>query len=100
MVFAQRVLDAMDRWQEEDSPIVLWDIDDTLGKNSITEGDVLEWNFRPTILPLLAYIKKVYPGITMGIMSNRIQVEASLLANGSLSPIAQYINTRSIHSGE
>lgn len=97
MLFATRVIEAYARWAQEEDPIVLWDIDDTMGHNDHTDNpSVMEWRFRDALLPVLDYVSSQFPTVINGISSNR-ESENTLLKltkGGALEAISKYIDRK------
>ncbi len=71
------ILASYELWAQEPNNVVLWDVDDTMGKAKfLNETSTPEWFFRPSMQLLIPYISKRYPTIKNGIISNRRVDEA------------------------
>lgn len=95
--FTQEIISAFSRWSKEVSPIVLWDIDDTMGKVNLSQ-DNPEFMPRPTLLPLLKFLKEKFPHIKNGVLSNRVKVLEQLQDDKQLKSVAPFIDTQYIYS--
>lgn len=95
--FAQEIIRAFSRWSKEISPIVLWDIDDTMGKINLNQEN-MQFLFRPTFLPLLKFLKEKFPQIKNGVLSNRVNVLEQLQDEKQLKAIAPLIDKQYIYS--
>lgn len=80
--FARRVLDAYERWSPEEDPIVLWDIDDTMGK--YTMGPARKWHFRAAFGYVIEQIQERFPNVRNGIISDRKSLGELSLPEGFL----------------
>lgn len=65
--FVMKVCEALSRFQKEDPVKILWDIDDTLGRNNNEHVFV----FRPTFLPMLELIRAEYTQAQHGFLTDR-----------------------------
>lgn len=69
--FMVAILEGYERWSQEPNNIVLWDVDDTLGKTVFDNKGNSEWFFRPAIQVLIPYLKNHYPDIKNGFLTTR-----------------------------
>ncbi len=69
--FMQAVLEGFERWSKVPNNVVLWDIDDTLGKVLHLGVDGQVWYMRPAMQLLVPYLKGHYPDIKNGFITNR-----------------------------
>lgn len=76
LTFASFITERYQSWSQEESPVVLWDIDRTMG---ILNIDSNKWRIRPSLLPLVNYLSLKFPKVTNGILTNRPLVEEDLL---------------------
>ncbi|MBP9759717.1 hypothetical protein KBD45_08550 [Candidatus Dojkabacteria bacterium] len=89
--FVTNIINSYDRWSDEEAAIVLWDIDDTLGKvHSTKESSV--WRFRPSMVELLDFLSTEYPNVKNGIISNRADVTNIFNPDGPLNEISKYFD--------
>lgn len=72
--FSEAVIKAYSRWYQEGEPVVLWDVDGTLGKYDLSYQE-MPWEFRAGVKHLLPFLKEHFPGIRNGILSNREEVQ-------------------------
>lgn len=79
--FRRCVLARIEAWSTEQSPIVLWDIDDTLGKVVIGAG-VAIWKTRPCVPELFQTLSERFPSIRHGILSDRLVPEITAMLGG------------------
>ncbi len=100
--FCKVVVAAYEKWSVEPEPLVLWDIDDTLGKYFpvVAEdgGEVLEWKLRPSLPFLLPYLRGNFPTIRNGLLSNRIDLNTQLEMPDQLGSIADFFDTSHLYS--
>lgn len=69
--FCKRVIRMFEQWGKEDNVLVLWDVDETIGKsyrNQANNGHY-EWHFRPAFTFLAKYLGGNYPNIKNGMLS-------------------------------
>jgi hypothetical protein len=71
--FMKAVLDGFEKWSKEANNIVLWDVDDTLGKVLYlgNDGNERVWYLRPAMQILVPYLKEHYPNVKNGFITNR-----------------------------
>lgn len=74
--FVKEVTKSYERWSSASDSIVLWDVDDTMGKH--TNFGESKWIFRPSLLPLMHFLQENFPQIKNGILSNRSQMSDQL----------------------
>ncbi|MBU1110648.1 hypothetical protein KKB83_03460, partial [Patescibacteria group bacterium] len=53
--FCQQVAAAYERWSQENEPLVLWDVDETLGMHTHTDEGYI-FRFRPSLFFLVAHL--------------------------------------------
>lgn len=68
--FMRAVLEAYANWSKEEGNIVLWDVDDTLGRAVFLSENSYEWYFRPGMQLLMPFLKSKYPDIQNGILTS------------------------------
>ena len=99
-LFCRMIIEAFARWaKEEKSPVVLWDVDETMGKYRFVK-DGTEWGFRPVIIPLFEFLKEKFPNITHGILSGRSEIQSQLDDSNRLLRISRFIDSGYIYSAE
>ena len=69
--FMKRVLESYERWSRDDNNVVLWDVDETMGKVEFVNGSEYTWHFRPAMQLLIPYLSIRYPSIKNGILTTR-----------------------------
>lgn len=98
--FVARVIESYAAWsrKEEETKIVLWDIDDTM-VISFSDGRTL---YRPSLVLLLRFLKSHFPHMQNGILSNRTKESVIAQFGGSLQfpldQIAPYFHTEHVYS--
>ncbi|MDP2632036.1 MAG: hypothetical protein Q8P30_04720 [Candidatus Uhrbacteria bacterium] len=90
--FIKKVINAYMNWSKENDPVVLWDIDDTIGR---LQGE--RWGYRPSMPSILQFLKEKFPNIENGILSDRDHV-AEQISDGKLNQLQGLINFDHIHS--
>lgn len=92
--FAESVIQKYTDWSQEESPIVLWDIDDTLVRNVYSDDapNGMYQAIRVTALELLSFLKEKFPNITNGILSNRDELEEQLNNPERLQVLSDFMN--------
>ncbi len=71
MEFARLVVKKFDEWSKEQDAVVLWDIDETMGKmyaNNSNAGKY-EWRLRPVFQEVVKYAQENYPNLTHGVLT-------------------------------
>lgn len=97
--FVQAVVDAYQRWSQEDEVVVLWDIDETLGIYSLPPDEhAMVWRFRPSVLSLMDYLQKTFPQVKNGLLSDRTHLQEQLEEAKYLGPIADFIDAEFLFS--
>jgi len=101
--FCREVVSSYGRWALETSPLVLWDVDNTLGKHiSVTAADpskiTYAWKFRPALVPLLTYLRERFPQVRNGLISNRAQLEEQLADPKYLAPVQSFFDATHLYS--
>lgn len=92
--FVIGLLDKCTEWSKEKDPIVLFDIDDTIGKRSTTDG---KWRFRPSFLGVLQYAQENFQNLKFGLVSNRTETAQMIQNGGELSPLEKYVDANHIY---
>lgn len=69
-LFSREVIKAFYRWAQEQNPLVLWDIDETIGAGISTSKGKF-FTLRPSMLELLGFLKKNFPNVRQGILTNK-----------------------------
>lgn len=95
--FTRSVVDAYERWATEDNPIVLWDIDHTIGKYDLATEPPM-WRFRPSIQFLLRFLQDEFPNVTNGILTDRTEIEAQLDDADLLQPLSMFFDRHHLYS--
>lgn len=70
--FCKRVISKFSQWSNETDPVVLWDLDETIGmqyKSPENNGSYV-WRLRPGFKSLAEYLKETYPNIENGILTS------------------------------
>jgi hypothetical protein len=100
--FCAKVLDAFDRWSEENDVVALWDVDETIGKNrmiSDAAGNLdYDWSFRVSFEPLMEVLRHQYPDIQHGILSDRTKLAEQMQSADHLGPMADYFSSEHLYS--
>lgn len=68
--FVRSLIESYEKWSHEPEPIVLWDVDDTMGKYDF-DLNPRKWIFRPSLISLMNFLNENFPNVKNGIMSNR-----------------------------
>ncbi|HOM78220.1 MAG TPA: hypothetical protein PLT50_03400 [bacterium] len=69
--FMVAVLEAYGRWSLDVDNVVLWDVDETMGKVAFVPNMEPVWHFRPAMQLLIPYLSIKYPEIKNGILTTR-----------------------------
>ena len=106
--FADRVIEAYERWGREPNPVVLWDVDHTMGgdpsfaygSNEFRERTGIRWGFRPCFLELINFLHEKFPNIRNGILSTRglENLRAQLQDPKELGAIQDVIDPAQVYS--
>lgn len=101
--FCRMVLDAYNRWSQEEDPVVLWDIDDNVGKSFATAGEspnqiVYTWRFRACLMPLIDHLQAQYPNIKNGILSDRPELEKQLNDPKLLEALSTWVDHQHLYT--
>lgn len=92
-LFSQKIIDSYLRWSATANPLVLWDIDDTIGQRDLEKKS---WHFRPIFLEVIDFLKNKFPQIQNGIMSTRLSFDFD--NPDELAPMKDYFNLDEIYS--
>ncbi|MCR4311433.1 MAG: hypothetical protein NUV54_02600 [Candidatus Taylorbacteria bacterium] len=99
--FSRAVLTAYERWRGEKDSVVLWDIDDTLGKNQFLVAIpecVSRWGFRASILLLFAFLREQAPEVKNGIVTDRLIAREQLTDPEQLGHVSSFFDSEQVYS--
>ena len=96
--FSRQVFEVCARWANERDSIVLWDVDETMGKYLFGPDGKPRWGFRPVLLPLFEFLQEKFPGLRHGILSSRGDIQDQLNDPEHLQRISRFIDPEHVYS--
>jgi len=70
--FVRAVVEFYERLKTTANPVVLWDVDDTLGCTvRVQSSEPRKWRFRLSAQPLFSFLMEQYPDVQNGILTSR-----------------------------
>lgn len=96
--FTHDILMACARWAQEQKALVLWDLDETIGRYDTSDN--LRWKFRVSIFELMELLKKQFPGLHHGILSDdaRENIVDDQKGKRNLSRFLAYVDQQHVYS--
>jgi phosphoglycolate phosphatase-like HAD superfamily hydrolase len=91
--FVHNVLRSYVQWSKDNQPLVLWDIDDTLGMCGLESG---VFRKRSSIPELFEFLEKAYPKVQNGILTTRSENGIAIFL--SQSGMNKYFETEHAYS--